>query len=302
MAYPNEPRERIEKDYFYFKRISWGAIFAGFVIALVTNLALNLLGLGIGIGAVDPMEQNAVPQSLGIGAIIWYLLSIIISLIAGGWVAARLSDIPERTSGILHGLLAWCLFTIFSFYLLTTTVGSIIGVTGQVAGQALSLAGQGISAVAPELGDAAQQQLGQSDIIQNFKQEARELAQGTLRNPEQLDENIDRIFSKADSLISDADRKTLANAIAEETDMSQSEARQTANRWVNQFQQSKQEVEQLTQKAEQEAKIVAEDVSSAVSTAAIAGFIGLVVGAISSAAGGAMGKPEESRETTRPRT
>lgn len=300
MAYENDPPERTvrEREYSFFRRISWGAIFAGFVMAVVINLSLNLLGLGIGIGAIDPMEQDTVPQSLGIGAIIWYLLSIIVSLIAGGWVAARLSGIPERLSGILHGLLTWCLFTIFSFYLLTTAVGSAIGVTGRVAGQALSLAGQGISAVAPEVGDAVQQELGQSGIIQNFKQEARQLAQGALRNPGQMDEAIDKVFSKADSLINEADRETLAKVLAQETGMNEEEARKVADRWANQFEQSRQEFDRLKQEAEQEARTVAEDVSAAVSTAAIAGFIGLLLGALASAAGGAMGRPEEVRRTT----
>ena len=31
------------------KRISWGAVFAGLVVALVVQLALSLLGLGLGI-------------------------------------------------------------------------------------------------------------------------------------------------------------------------------------------------------------------------------------------------------------
>lgn len=298
MAYESEPSGRREIDYTIFRRISWGAIFAGFVMAVVVNLSLNLLGIGIGIGAVDPMEQDAVPQSLGIGAIIWYFLSIIISLIIGGWAAAWLSGIPERLSGVLHGLLTWCLFTIFSFYLLTTAIGGAIGVTGQVAGQALTLAGQGISAVAPEVGDEVQQRLSQSNVIQRFQQEVRQLAQGAIRNPEQLDETINKIFSKADSLISEADQETLANVIANETDMSQEEARKVADRWVSQYEQSKQELDRFRQEAEQEAKVVAEDISSAVSTAAIAGFFGLLLGAVASAAGGALGRPGETRKVT----
>ena len=39
------------------RRISWGAVFAGALVALVVQLALSLLGLGIGMGTVDPLEE-----------------------------------------------------------------------------------------------------------------------------------------------------------------------------------------------------------------------------------------------------
>lgn len=300
MAYENEPRRRTEIDYSPIRRISWGAVFAGFILAFVVNLSLNLLGLGIGIGTVDPMQQDAVSGGLGTGAIIWYVLGVIISLVLGGWVAAHLSGIPDRLSGMLHGLLAWCIFTVFTLYLLTTAIGSAIGVTGQIAGQALSLAGQGVSAVAPEVGSAVQQEFDQSGIIQNIKQEVEQMAQGAAENPEQLEETINKIFSEGGEPIIEEDRQVLANVIAEQTNMSETEARSSADRWINQYQEARQEFDQLKQNTEQKARKVAEDATSAVSTAAIAAFFGLLLGAIAGAGGGAMGRPKEIRETTRP--
>lgn len=40
-----------------FKRISWGAVFAGLVVALVVQFILSLLGIGIGFGAMDPLQE-----------------------------------------------------------------------------------------------------------------------------------------------------------------------------------------------------------------------------------------------------
>ena len=37
-------------------RISWGAIFAGVVIAIAIQLVLGILGTGIGLSLVDPVE------------------------------------------------------------------------------------------------------------------------------------------------------------------------------------------------------------------------------------------------------
>lgn len=307
-----------ERHRSFLKRISWGAVIAGFLLAVVINLTLNLLGIGIGLGAIDPMEQNAVPSGIGIGSIIWYAISTILSLVAGGWVAAHLAGVPNRWDSMMHGLLTWCLFTIFSFYLLTTAVGKIIGVTGNIVGSAFSLVGQGVSAVAPEAADAVQQQIQQSDIsIQNIKQEAQQILSQTGKedlqpenledqaqqagqavkkqadNPAQLDDVIQRVFANSDSIINDVDKEAIVNVLVARTDQSQAEAQQTVDNWANQFQQAKQKVNQVKQQAAAQAKQTAEKVSSAISSAAIAGFIGLVVGAISSAAGGVMGKPKE---------
>ena len=35
-------------------RVAWGAVFAGVVISLVTQLLLNLLGIGLGASTLDP--------------------------------------------------------------------------------------------------------------------------------------------------------------------------------------------------------------------------------------------------------
>ena len=38
--------------------VSWGAVFAGAVASLITQVILNMLGLGIGLSTVDPDGQR----------------------------------------------------------------------------------------------------------------------------------------------------------------------------------------------------------------------------------------------------
>ena len=71
------------------KRISWPAVFAGVLIAVVIQIALSLLGIGIGLSTVDPKTEENPVQGLGVGAGIWYVISSLIALFAGGWVAGR---------------------------------------------------------------------------------------------------------------------------------------------------------------------------------------------------------------------
>lgn len=138
------------------RKISWPAVFAGLVVAVAVHIALNVLGLGIGLGAIDPMATGPM-EGLGIGTLIWYVISMLISLFAGGWVASRLSGIPTTDSSILHGILTWGLFTIVSLFIVTTTIGAVVSGIAGVAGEATSLAGRGMEAAAPYAADRAGQ-------------------------------------------------------------------------------------------------------------------------------------------------
>ncbi|MEX2263031.1 MAG: hypothetical protein WD696_13830 [Bryobacteraceae bacterium] len=119
-----------------FRRVSWGAIFAGVVVALVVNLTLNLLGISIGAATINPTEEVRPAEGLGVGAGIWFLVASVISLFAGGWAAARLAGTPDRTDAMLHGVVTWGLTTLFTFYLLTTAVGNIVGGTAALLSRA----------------------------------------------------------------------------------------------------------------------------------------------------------------------
>jgi hypothetical protein len=139
---PGEPER--SRGSVAIRRISWGAIFAGVVVALVVQMVFSLLGLGIGMGAINPMESNPL-QGLGTGALIWWVASMLISLFVGGYVAGRLAGFPRNEEGILHGVLTWSVFTLFSFFLLTSAVGGIFNVVGNTVSQSLSIAGQKVN-------------------------------------------------------------------------------------------------------------------------------------------------------------
>src|SRR6266853_6423425 len=109
-------------------RISWGAVLAGVVVALVTQILLNLLGIGIGAATLDPtVGDNPSAMSFSIGAGIWFALSTILAALAGGYAAGRLAGVPRESTAGWHGLTAWALTTLVIFYLLGSTVGGILG-------------------------------------------------------------------------------------------------------------------------------------------------------------------------------
>jgi F0F1-type ATP synthase membrane subunit b/b' len=146
-------------------RLSWGAVIAGSVIALIIQLALNLLGISIGVSTINPQygEDSAEPKALATGAAVWIGVSTLLALFAGGWLAARFAGLPNDVDGLLHGIMVWGVVMLISIFLLLTSIGRIISGTTSLINQGLTLAGhaaqaasQGVANVARGVAGAAQ--------------------------------------------------------------------------------------------------------------------------------------------------
>jgi hypothetical protein len=111
-------------------RIGWGAVFAGVAMALVTQLLLSMLGIGIGAASINPQgADNPSAQGFSLTAALWWGISGIIAAFLGGFTAGRLAGVPKESTAAWHGLTSWAVATLAVFYLLTTAVGSLIGGT-----------------------------------------------------------------------------------------------------------------------------------------------------------------------------
>src|SRR4051812_28496973 len=84
-------------------RISWGAIFAGSVLALALYFLLTLLGAAVGLSINDRVSN----RGLEIGAVIWAILVTAGCLFIGGFVASQLTTGENKTEGGLYGILVW---------------------------------------------------------------------------------------------------------------------------------------------------------------------------------------------------
>ncbi len=117
---PELYRATIDKP---FARVSWGAIFAGALTALSTLLVLSLIGLGIGLSTLDPATGDSPSgNAIGLGAVIWWVVSSLLSLFVGGYVAGRMAG---NFNGYLHGLVTWSAVSLLTVLLLSSAVGRI---------------------------------------------------------------------------------------------------------------------------------------------------------------------------------
>ncbi len=117
--------------------VAWGAVIAGTIVALVVMSVLNILGLAVGAAVLDPATGA---EGLGIGAGIWWTVTALIGLFAGGWTAGHFSLAKVRSEGLMHGVLTWALFVVVSAIAVTTTVGQVVGGAFGFVGQNLSAA------------------------------------------------------------------------------------------------------------------------------------------------------------------
>ncbi|MGI9174485.1 MAG: hypothetical protein ACR2GR_04110 [Rhodothermales bacterium] len=308
------------------KRISWGAIIAGAFIALVVQLGLGLLGLAIGLGAIDPATEANPLSGIGIGTGIWLAISTLLALFAGGFVAARMAGLPRRPDGILHGIVAWSLVTVLTFYLMTTAVGRVISGAAGVVGQGLDLLGQGVTAVGSqvaqsvdipegtlqEIKDEAAQLLRQTDVpalqpdslqeqAQAAANQAQNAASDAARTPsdarQDLDSALDRLLNRAQGVVNAADREAVVNVLMERSDMSRAEAERTVDQYIERAQQASEQLQQqagqMAEQAQETAVQATDAVAAALSSAALWAFVAMVIGALAAAFGGATGTPHD---------
>ncbi|WP_394663405.1 hypothetical protein [uncultured Sphingomonas sp.] len=163
------------------RRISWGAIFAGVVIAVAVQLVMGILGTGIGLSMVDPVEGSTPGATgFGIGAGLYWLITTVVALGAGGYAAARVSGVTEKFDALVHGLVVWGVTLILTLYLLTSAVGGIIGGAFRTVGAVAGAAGSTVGAAAPRVAQVAG--VDQNDI----QQEAAKYLTETPADPAQM--------------------------------------------------------------------------------------------------------------------
>ncbi|GAB4514616.1 MAG: hypothetical protein OHK0046_16980 [Anaerolineae bacterium] len=294
-------------------RFSWGAIFAGITIALVTMVALNALGLAIGAATVNPaVEATPIDSELGTGAIIWFAASNLLALFVGGYVAGHLSGAYDEVDGVLHGLVTWAVVSLISLFLLTSSVGSLFNTVTTTVSSALNTAGSVIGDVSPEVAQALNlesvtlegirsevntllQQTGdpalQPSELEETAEQAEDVAQSTAQdiaqNPSLAGIEINRALNTLFSLdtIEEADRQDVINIITERTDLTEEEARQTLNRWETTLTTVRTDLNETVEQ-------VSQDVADAVTVLAGVAFMAFVVGAFAGGAGGLLGTPK----------
>ncbi|MCI0365619.1 MAG: TIGR04086 family membrane protein [Phycisphaerales bacterium] len=308
------------------KRASWGAIIAGLVCAMAIQTLLYLLGAAIGLSVISPARANTnTLQGLGVGAGIWMILSAIIGLFVGGWVAGRLAGIPRGLDATLHGVAVWATGLVLSALLAVAFSGAALG--GALTSLGLGSGSGNPQSQQPSTGftpDRADQPTGsqradrsdaqhQADIMKDVVREneqARDFVRQRLGSldagadvdPNDLRDDDSLINDLAAAVIPGADRdahQQAVEALADNADMSQSEAQRSIDQWQSDFRAQASKTGTTSARDREKARQTAEEVRGGAATGAWWAFFAMLLGLGAAGFGGYLGTPREALDVSR---
>lgn len=264
-------------------KISWGAVAAGVVVALIIQFMLSLLGVGIGLATIDPSTGSAPDAgTFSIVSAVWYGVTGIISAFAGGFLASRLSGRPLASTGGLHGITTWAATTLVLLFLLTTAIGGLVG--GVFSGLS-SIAG-GVGGAVNTVAQTAAPGMAGIDPFAMIEGEISQATGGT--DPAALRDaavSAVRAALTGDAAAADQAKETAAAALARSQNISIEQARTQVETYQTQY-------TAAVENARTQAVAAADAAAAATSTGAIAAFFVLLLGAVAAWFGGRVGVPK----------
>ena len=271
-------------------RVSWGAIFAGAIVALASWILLYAIGLAVGLSSVDPADMSSAKVA-GIGTGIYSILAPLIALFCGALVASRLAGLRNHKDGALHGVVVWGLTTIAGLFvigtLLSNIIGGMVGLGKDAVASAASVVGGAADSVEKAGGPLAAMGLDYDALLVPVNQ--RLAAQG-LPGTVTSDQLKAAVQDAAPAMVASGsfNKDVLVNSIAANTAMSRTEAERVATEVQTQFAATK---DRVATAASTTALKAADTTGKAFGAIAAA----LLLGLASAAAGGAVGTPSVKR-------
>lgn len=275
------------------RRVSWQALFAGLVVTIAVQLLLSTLGAGVGLGMVHSHAANTPTASnFSTGAGIWWLVSNLIALFFGGYIAARLAGVTVRFDGALHGLVNWALVTLFTVYLLTTAVGGLLGGASNIMGSTLDAAGSTLKTVAAPAIKSATSGPGAAMSVKRYLQPASTNPATMTKQAAQKEIADQLTIYEAGGAGAPAAKQKIIAIMAAQMNISKRAA--TAR-----FDHLQSRITNTKNDTIRSAKHIGAQSAQTASTAAYLAFGMLLLGALFGTAGGALAAPRQSLITER---
>ncbi|WP_324754966.1 hypothetical protein [Roseovarius sp. Pro17] len=207
-------------------RVSWGAIIAGAVVAVAVMIFFATLGIGMGAAIVDPQFDQNPGAGMTIGTGIYLVITQLIALGAGGYVASRMAGIPRLISSLLHGASVWAVATIFLAWASVTGAGAVFGAAGALMSGTASTVATAADAIIPDdisLPDPSElvDNLSMDDLPDELQATLREngITEANLRS--EAKEAFRNVFSKSEQEAAIAEaRSTLRDIVSSPGDIS----------------------------------------------------------------------------------
>lgn len=296
MANPavNNPDVVVDRDVYMernfvgtMRRIHWGAVLAGVLIAVISQIALNILGIAIGFAALTPDDPGGIGPAFDTATVIWIAASTLISVFLGGWTAGYLQSTPDEEVGMMHGLVTWALATLIALFFLVSTASSVLSGLGTAVSSGVTLVGSSLAdvtaSVAPQVSEALNLETQAEQFVDN---EIRPITEDiTEAQTRQIVNDFSILIREpADTEAAQSARQDIINVVANQTDLTEAEIETQLQQWET-------DARTALAQAEERAEEIAADVADATAAAAGVIFMMMVIGAFAGGAGGYVGTP-----------
>ena len=249
-----------------YSRISWGAVLAGAAVGAATMVLLSLLGVAIGANGMRFIQTSASDlKSYGVGAGIWIVVNVALSMAFGGYVASRLSGTHSHLDGELHGITVWAVALLLTTVLLSQAASLVISSGTPSAG--VTTGGSG------SLTGALSQQVSPQALVDRLQQSLISNGDPTQMTRDQIRSEIAALTGRRvlNGSFSDQDRDRLTALVAAQAGVTREEA-------VRRVAQMEQDTTASLAQAEQQARASAETAASAAAIGAKAITAALILG------------------------
>src|ERR1044071_7963382 len=112
--------------------LRWSPIFGGAIFAIGLRTLLQVLGMGVGLTAIDTDDAGSL-KGAGIATGIWSIIAPLIAMFFGGLLAGRTSGTRDRKVGAMHGSVMWALALSVGLWAMMSILSSVVGGVRHVA-------------------------------------------------------------------------------------------------------------------------------------------------------------------------
>ncbi|MBO0904486.1 hypothetical protein [Jiella sonneratiae] len=275
-------RERAATPVGTLRRISWGGIVAGAILALMIQFMLGLFGLGVGLSTA-----TGAPGGILSVAGIWAVVVVLVGVFAGGFAAARFAGIPSAVDGALHGIVTWAVTALLALYLLTSGAAGLVGGAFGVLGQSVDDMARAAEALGPASASlGASLKANSAQLFAPAEAGADGAASGEAAAPEgaATPQDRDAAYSEVlDAAAAKGDgeaRNTAISAIARTAGVGRAEAERRFDAFAERYGKA-----QAAGEADRQAA------ASRLARASFSAFVAMLLGMAVGAAGGVIGRP-----------
>ena len=274
--------------------LRWSPIFGGAIFAIGLWMLLQVLGMGVGLAAIDTDDAGSL-KGAGIGTGIWSIIAPLIAMFVGGLLAGRTSGTRDRKVGAMHASVMWALALGVGLWAMMSLVSTLAGGVGRVAGAAGSATSSVVSGAAKS-SDSAMSALGidANDMIGPINERLRKEGKPTI-TAEQMSATM-KALAQRGVRQGHMDREVIVQEVARNTSLSRPDAEDVANDLERKYQEVSTSAGAKLDEVGEKAKHIGLEAADKTGKALLLGGIMMLLSLGAAIAGGALGVPRRRDE------